>query len=216
LLLSKIATNVKTGCTAAKASASCWHLAQSIGLPKGWITSIVIDPKNVRTIYVAVGQQNPFEFSTTKTGSAKVLVSHDGGDHFTDITGNLPRTEARGLVLRGNQLIVATEVGVFADPAGDGKWTRLGGGLPFGVGAHDLYVDPSGKHLLVSLYGRGAWELTFGSTALTNTSGGKSGSGGGRLVDTGLASWVPYTALALVGTGLVVLARRRRGRSSPR
>lgn len=213
LLLSKIATNVKPGCTAAKASTSCWHLASSIGLPKGWITSIVIDPKNVRTIYVAVGQQNPFEFSTAKTGSAKVLVSHDGGDHFTDITGNLPRTEARGLVLRGNQLIAATEVGVFADPAGDGKWSRLGGGLPFGVGAHDLYVDPSGKHLLVALYGRGAWELTFGSTAVTSTSGGQVTPGsGGTLVDTGLAGWVPFAALGLVGSGLAVLAVRRRRR----
>lgn len=214
LLLSKIATNVKPGCTRAKASSACWRLAPSIGLPKGWITSIVIDPHNVNTIYVAVGQQNPFEFSTTKTGSAKVLVSHDAGDHFTDVTGNLPRTEARGLVLRGNQLIVATEVGVFADAAGDGKWSRLGGGLPLGVGAHDLYIDPSGKHLLVALYGRGAWELTFGSTAVTNTSAGSASSGsGGRLVDTGLAGWVPYLAFGLVGAGLAGVAVRRRRRS---
>ncbi|MDQ1747730.1 MAG: hypothetical protein QOD07_1993 [Frankiaceae bacterium] len=218
LLLSKIATNVKPGCTAAKASTDCWRLAKSIGLPKGWVTSIVIDPKNVKTIYVAVGQQNPFEFSTATTGSAKVLVSHDAGDHFTDITGNLPRTEARGLVVRGNQLIVATEVGVFADAIGDGKWTRLGAGLPFGVGAHDLYVDPSGKHLLVALYGRGAWELTYGSTAVTSTSGGakKPASGGGRLSDTGLSRWVPLSALGLVGAGLAAVRRRRRRSLSPR
>jgi hypothetical protein len=218
LLLSKIATNVKTGCTAAKASSACWHLAKSVGLPKGWITSIVIDPKDVHTLYVSVGQQNPFEYSTATTGSAKVLVSHDGGDHFTDITGNLPRTEARGLVLRGNQLIAATEVGVFADAAGDGKWTRLGGGLPVGVGAHDLYIDPTGKHLLVALYGRGAWELNFASTALTSNSPTpkSAAKGGGRLVDTGLGSWVPFTALALVGSGLVVLARRRRRRATAR
>ena len=216
LLLAKIATNVKTGCTAGKASSSCWHLAKSIGLPKGWITSVVIDPKNVRTIYVSVGQQNPFEFSTATTGSAKVLVSHDAGDHFTDITGNLPRTEARGLALRGNQLFVATEVGVFADAIGDGKWARLGGGLPFGVGAHDLYIDPSGKHLLVALYGRGAWELTFGSSAVTSSSGAQRtpGSGsGGRLVDTGLGTWVPFSALGLVGAALAALAVRRRRRT---
>jgi hypothetical protein len=213
LLLSKIATNVKPGCAAAKASTACWRLAKSIGLPKGWVTSIVIDPKNVNTIYVAVGQQNPFEFSTATTGSAKVLVSHDAGDHFTDITGNLPRTEARGLVVRGNQLIVATEVGVFADAIGDGKWSRLGGGLPFGVGAHDLYVDPSGKHLLVALYGRGAWELTYGSTAVTSTSGGAKTPGPVPvvpLVDTGLSRWVPLSALGLVGAGLVAVRRRRR------
>jgi hypothetical protein len=212
LLLSKIATNVKPGCTAAKASAACWHLAKSIGLPKGWVTSIVIDPKNVRTLYVSVGQQNPFEYSPALTGSAKVLVSHDGGDHFTDITGNLPRTEARGLALRGNQLFVASEVGVFADPAGDGKWARLGSGLPQGVGAHDLYIDPTGKHLLVALYGRGAWQLDFATTALTNTSKTPSThSNGGRLVDTGLGTWVPVTALVLVGAGLLVLRRRRGG-----
>jgi hypothetical protein len=215
LLLSKIATNVKPGCAAAKASSACWHLASSIGLPKGWITSIVIDPKNVRTLYVSVGQQNPFEFSTATTGSAKVLVSHDGGEHFTDITGNLPRTEARGLALRGNQLFVATEVGVFADAVGDGKWARLGGGLPFGVGAHDLYIDPTGKHLLVALYGRGAWQLDFGSTAVTSTSGGPTthAAVNGRLSDTGLAGWVPFSALGLAGAGLVVLGVRRRRRA---
>jgi len=187
-------------------------MAKSIGLPKGWITSIVIDPKNANTIYVAVGQQNPFEFSTATTGSAKVLVSHDAGDHFTDITGNLPRTEARGLAIRGKQLFVATEVGVFADAIGDGKWSRLGGGLPLGVGAHDLYIDPSGQHLLVALYGRGAWELTFGSKAVTSNSPAPIPllRKGGHLVDTGLAGWVPFTAFGLVGAALLAIGVRRR------
>jgi hypothetical protein len=217
LLLTKIATNVKKGCSPAKASTACWHLASSIGLPKGWITSIVIDPKDTRTLYVSVGQQNPFEFSTAETGSAKVLVSHDGGEHFTDITGNLPRTEARGLALRGNHLIVASEVGVFQDAVGDGRWARLGSGLPAGVGVHDLYIDASGRHLLAALYGRGVWELTFPSAATSNTS--KSGStgrsgGGGSLAKTGLATGVPTVGVLLFVTGLALRRRRAAAPSS--
>ena len=214
LLLSKVATNVKAGCKPAKASSSCWHLARSLGLPKGWINTIVIDPHDTRTLYVAVGQQNPFEFDPKVTGSAKVLVSHDGGDHFADITGNLPRTEARGLVLRGNELIVATDVGVFADAIGDGKWSRLGGGLPQGVSAHDLFIDPSGKHLLVAMYGRGAWELTFSSGAATSTTAHASTGAAGRsgaLAGTGMSTWVPLVALGFVVGGLVLLRRRRAG-----
>lgn len=221
LLAAAIVTNVKKGCTPKKASSDCWHFAKSAGLPRGWITSVVIDPKDTNTLYVSVGQQNPFEFSTSETGSAKVLVSHDGGDSFRDITGNLPRTEARGLALRGSHLIAATDVGVFQDPAGDGRWSRLGSALPSGVSIRDLYLDPSGKHLLAATYGRGTWELTFPTGSTSNngpgsgpgTGGGGGGgpqSSGGGLANTGLTAGVPLLALLLLGTGL---ALRRRTRS---
>jgi hypothetical protein len=158
-----------------------------------------------------------FEYDPRVTGSAKVLVSHDGGDHFTDITGDLPRTQARGLVLRGGSLIVATDVGVFQDAAGDGKWARLGAGLPTGVPARDIYLDPTGRHVVVSMYGRGVWELTFptravGSTTRTprRSTGSRSSDRGGSLAASGLPTVVPSSALALVLIGLALAARRSR------
>ncbi|MBV9293433.1 MAG: hypothetical protein JO222_13370, partial [Frankiales bacterium] len=225
LLVSKIETNVKPGCTPAKASSKCWHLAKSIGLPHGWISSVVLDPRDRRTVYVAVGQENLFEYNTKQTGPAKVLVSHDGGDHFTDITGDLPRTEARGLVLRNRNLIVATDVGVFTDSLTGGttsarRWSRLGSGLPQGIVVRDIYLDPSGRHLLAAVYGRGAWELTFAHKAPSSSGPGKSGSptsnggssGGKGLAATGLAPAVGYVALALLALTLFLAAALRRRR----
>jgi hypothetical protein len=168
----------------------------------------VIDPKNVKTVYVAVGQQNPFEYDTSDTGSAKVLVSHDGGDHFTDVTGNLPRTEVRGMVLRAGKLIVGGDVGIFQDAAGDGKWARLGAGLPRGVVVHDLSLNPTGRYLVAAVYGRGAWVLDFGTTASSSSGPGAGGSptaggaggAGGSLSDTGGSPVVPIAALVLLVT----------------
>ena len=224
LLVSKLATNVKPGCKPAKMSTSCWHIAKGVGLPHGWISSVVIDPKNVNTVYVAIGQENPFEFSTADTGAAKVLVSHDGGDHFSDVTGNLPRTEVRGMVLRAGKLIVGSDVGVFQDAAGDGKWARLGSSLPRGVVIHDLYLDPTGRYLAAAAYGRGAWVLDFGAKAASSngpgaggapTAGGGGGGGNGTLSDTGSSPLVPIVAVVLLVVAGVTARWWRRLRTLP-
>ncbi|HET7312098.1 MAG TPA: hypothetical protein VFJ17_12325 [Mycobacteriales bacterium] len=217
LLVSTLATNVKTGCKPAKASTKCWHLAKGIGLPHGWISSVVIDPKDTKTVYVAIGQENLFEYDTKDTGSAKVLVSHDGGDHFTDVTGNLPRTEVRGMVLRAGRLIVGSDVGVFQDAAGDGKWARLGAALPRGVVVRDIYLDPTGRYLVAAPYGRGAWMLDFGGKAASSNGPGAGGSpiaggaggAGGSLSDTGGSPLVPIAAVVLLAVAAALHRRRR-------
>ena len=57
------------------------------------------------------------ERSATRTrGSARAMSSSatNGGQTFTDVSGNLPEVPATSVTLRGRQLIVGTDVGVFA------------------------------------------------------------------------------------------------------
>ena len=126
----EIGTNVKAGCTAKKADAACWHVAKNIGLPHEQISGIAVDPNDARTIYVSLRQYLLLGADPKITGTQKVMVSHDAGDHFTDLTGNLPRADAHAISWRDGQLIIATDVGIFTTTAGSTTWSRLGSGLP--------------------------------------------------------------------------------------
>lgn len=173
-LRAEIATNVKQGCTPKPGTSACWHKAAGKGLPKGYPTGIAIDPSHQHTIYVTVAELNPYGYPVKKTGSARVLVSHDGGAYFSDLTRNLPGGSVYGVVYRAGHLIVATDTGVYQSKVG-GRWSHLGGGLPGGVVVRDLYLDPTGRHLVVSLYGRGAWELDLGADAVNSNGPGRRG-----------------------------------------
>jgi hypothetical protein len=157
----KIATNVKPGCTAAELSTDCWHLAASNGLPHEQVSGIAVDPTNPSTIFVSLRQMIVMGADPHVTGDQKVMVSHDGGENFTDLTGDMPRADAHRIVLRNGQLYVATDVGVFTAPAGGTKWERFGTGLPQ-VTYRSMQLDPTGRYLTLGAYGRGAWTYDFG------------------------------------------------------
>jgi hypothetical protein len=219
-LTAKIATNVKQGCTPQPGANACWHKEAGKGLPKGYPTGIAIDPLHQHTIYVSFGELNPYGYPVKKTGSARVLVSHDGGGYFTDLTRNLPSGSVYNVVYRAGHLIVATDTGVYTSRVG-GRWSHLGSGLPRGITVRDLYLDPTGRHLLVSLYGRGAWEIDLGSTAANSNGPGPGGrphaaaSAGATAAGLGHSAsgrgLLPYAALTLMVVALGVARRRLRG-----
>jgi hypothetical protein len=171
----EIASNVKQGCTPKAGSSDCWHKSAGHGLPKGYPTGIAIDPRHPDTIYVTFASLNPYGYPVKKTGKAKVLVSHNGGETFSDLTRNLPSGSVYGVVYRAGHLIVASDTGVYQSKIG-GRWAHLGAALPRGVVVRDLYLDPTGRHLLVSLYGRGAWELDLGADAPNSNGPGRRGA----------------------------------------
>ena len=175
VITDKIATNVQANCTPAKASTNCWHLAASNGLPHEQVSGIAVDPNDPKTIYVSLRQFIVMGADPAVTGAQKVMVSHDGGENFTDLTGNLPstsggqRADAHRIVLRGGQLYVATDVGIFTAPAGSTQWSRFDRGLPQ-VTYRSMKLDPTGRYLVAGAYGRGGWVYDFGAPAgATNT-----------------------------------------------
>ncbi len=211
-----VATNVgKAGCTPTKASTKCWHLAAGKGLPHVAIQAAVIDPANVRTVFVGLTENSNIGYDQKVVGAARVMVSHDAGEHFTDLTGNLPHSNIRDLVVRDGRLIAAGDNGVFTAPLGSSHWSRLGKGLPQ-VRIYDLDLDRTGRYLSVAAYGRGVWVLDFAAKATTSSAGPSAGTptraavARGSLAATGLDSRLPWLAVCALLVGAVATRRRRR------
>ena len=171
-----IATNVSGDAPPAPGSPNGWHIATARGLPHRIITSMAIDPSNVRHIFVALGSSTlrPYVPAgvlgnydvSPKAGS--IYESRDAGNTFHDVSGNLPRIGAAWVTLHRRQLVVATAVGVFASTTGVSarrvtrlRYGVLGRGLP-AVPVFSLTFSPADPDLIVAAtFGRGVWSYRF-------------------------------------------------------
>lgn len=216
-----LATNVgKAGCTPKKQSSACWHLAAGKGLPHVSIAAVAIDPADTRTVYVGLLENSNIGYDQKVVGAQRVMVSHDAGEHFTDLTGDLPHSNIRDLVVRDGQLVAAGDNGVFTAKAGSTSWSRLGSGLPQ-VRIYDLDLDRTGRYLSVAAYGRGVWVLDLGAKATTSSTGpgtarasaagARPATGGASLAATGADARLPWLAGAALLGALLLVRRRARG-----
>lgn len=124
------------------------------GLPNRYITSILVDPVEVNHLWVTVSG-----FSRRwipAAGIGHVFESTDGGASFTDISADLPDIPTNDIVMVGDDLVVATDVGVFV--LAGGSWSEYGSGLP-NVSVLDLALQPEGSQLMATTHGRGVWLL---------------------------------------------------------
>ena len=204
VVTAKIATNVRPGCTPVKAATNCWHMAASEGLPHEQISDIAVDPSNPKTIYVSLRQMIVMGADARVTGKQKVMVSHDGGETFKDLTGNLPIADVHRIGLRNGHLYVATDVGMFTSVAGSKKWARFGTGIPQ-VAIRSMRFDLTGRYLVAGVYGRGAWVYDFGAPAKTSAGPAHAAitlSAGGSGATSG---WMHQAATGLLGLLLLVL-----------
>jgi hypothetical protein len=165
-----IATNV--GGTAAPGwlTSDGWHFAAAKGLPNRYITWIEVDPSDTtgKTIYVTLGGYSSHWIppgavgeDTTGVGTGHVFVSHDAGETFTDISGDLPDAPADAVLPVGGKLVVGTDVGAFVSTDAGATWNILGD-LP-AMPVVRFSVDPSNANrIIAATYGRGVWAYTFG------------------------------------------------------
>ena len=207
----RIATNVSPGCHAVRATSACWHMAASKGLPHEQISDIVVDPSNPRTIYVSLRQLIVMGADARVTGKQKVMVSHNGGESFSDLTGNLPIADGHRIALRNGRLYVATDVGIFTSAAGSKKWERFGRGLPQ-VAFRSMRFDLTGRYLVAGAYGRGAWVYDFGKPSRSFAAGSTAPTGGWFSLDSLRRSGPPALLAVLL---LVVLGAGVRRRPTP-
>ena len=200
-----LATNVtrdpKTAGTAAG-----WHIAKMQGLPDRYITSVRMDPSNPAVVYVTLGgygrrwiAPGALGDDTSKVGTGHVFRSGDGGDHFVDITGNLPDVPANWTIVHNGHLVVATDVGVFESGGTHGEsYQVLGNGMP-SVPVFHLTIDPSNPdRLIAATYGRGVYDFTY-----------PTGGIGPVLPEAPIAALLPLAAVA----AWWVIRRRRHGRA---
>jgi hypothetical protein len=173
-----LATNVGGNKPPKQLSSNGWHIAKKKGLPNRNIASIAIKPKNPKKVYVALGgyarSWTPPNFldKNLRVGRGHIFVSRDAGNHFRNVSANLPNTPANWVALRGRQILVATDVGVYASKPGKKcrnyasrkchLYQLLGRGLPK-TQISTVRVAPCDKNLLtVATFGAGVWQYRFG------------------------------------------------------
>jgi photosystem II stability/assembly factor-like uncharacterized protein len=213
-----IATNVGGSQPPKRNTSQGWHIAAAHGLPTRYISSIRMDPADPRTVYVTLGgygrkwaPPGAVKEDVSKVGTGHVFKSTDAGEHFTDITGDLPDVPANWVIVRGGQLVVGTDIGVFASSDTNGSsWGVLGSGLP-NVPITHLSLKPGDPNTLVAAtYGRGVYLYHFDAPP---PAGGSGGVGGIRQACTAGAGFAHFTARPR-GHGLRVNAIARRGGST--
>ncbi|MBA3364801.1 MAG: hypothetical protein H0U03_03315 [Actinobacteria bacterium] len=177
---SGIATNVGGAAPPKRMSSDGWHIAKAQGLPERFITSVQIDPTDAtkKTVYVTLGGYSrrwvppgTLQDKSTAVGEGHLFRSTDGGETFTDVSGTLPDVPATWVTVRGKQLIVGTDVGVFATGTKGGTTFAYLNGLPV-VPISTMNLKPDDPNLLVvATYGRGIWTYCFGEPLPGTTAG---------------------------------------------
>jgi len=120
----------------------------SSGIPKRWITRIRVHPEDFRNAYLTVSGY----------GTGHVFATHDAGETWLDISGDLPDIPVNSLVISSQSdavLFIATDIGVWVTRNSGSTWRRYGTGLP-NVVAYDLAADSTDR-LVAATYGRGMW-----------------------------------------------------------
>lgn len=208
-----LATNVQAGCEPSPGTDECWQIMPAKGLPNRYITDIEIDAKDPETVYVTVGGYGRRWFKPADdapgVGEGHVFVSKDAGATFTNLSGRgaqrLPDVPADAIVLRDDQLIVGTDVGVFTSSIKGGSWSRLGTGLP-NVSTFDINLDPTGKKMVAATHGRGVWVFEFAARAARPPVTAPVRPSGGSLPATGAA---PLAVVGVLLLGAAWFTRRR-------
>jgi hypothetical protein len=147
-----------------------WHVTAHKGLPNRVITSVAMDPADHSTMYVTLGAGASRYWApigsqgedASDTAGGFVYKSTDAGETFTDVTGDLPKVQATWVLVRGGQLVVSDEIGVFASRDTTGAhWAPLGTDLP-PVATYSISLKPGDDSTLVAAtYGRGVYTYKF-------------------------------------------------------
>jgi len=135
-----------------------WHQVSTTGLPNRYIAGVTVDPANPAHVYAIFnGYSRRF---VPGGGVGHVFETFNGGQSWTDISGNLPDIASDALVLDHGKLALATDAGVFTAREGESAgtfWFRLGAGLP-NASVNDLTTGP-GDYIYAATHGRGVWRI---------------------------------------------------------
>ena len=96
-------------------------------LPNRPVAGFAVDRSNYRIAYAAY---NGYDEATPKT-PGHVFATTDGGQSWTNISGNLPDAPVNSIILDPsypNTLYAGTDVGAFVTYNGGAHWTLLGAG----------------------------------------------------------------------------------------
>ncbi|MCP5053495.1 MAG: hypothetical protein GY940_40390 [bacterium] len=130
-----------------------------------YITDAAFHPFNPDIIWVTIGGYGRWNSQFTwwnipyEIDKPKVFYSTDGGNGWTDISGQIPNVPATCIVIDPYSLGVylGTDLGVFYSASGTGDWEPFDNGLP-NVIVTEMEIHESARKIVAATYGRGLWE----------------------------------------------------------
>jgi uncharacterized repeat protein (TIGR01451 family) len=148
---------------AVTADAPTWRDVTASNLPNRPVTQIAVDRSNSRIAYLSYAGFS----AATPTNAGHLFKTTNGGDSWTDVSGDLPDLPVNSVVLDPSfpdTLYAGTDIGPYVTTDGGGSWSRLGTAMPK-VAAWQLDFDPTRRLLVDGTHGRGAYSIADGSTA---------------------------------------------------
>jgi LPXTG-motif cell wall-anchored protein len=180
-------------------------------VPGEYVTRMAIDLVDPLKMYAT--------FSGYRSGdnAAYVVASYDGGDTWTNISGNLPEAPVNDIVIIGDDLAVGTDVGVFITKDKGATWLAVGDNLPK-VPVTDIRYHSKSNRIFAATFGRSGWSTAYPGARVPlptfpkpNTGGGAPApTGPGTIPSTGGSPLVPAAGVLLLGAAGFVALRRRR------
>lgn len=131
-----------------------------------YVLALLVDKDNSNILYAGWGG----------FASGNLKKSTDGGNSWSDISGDLPDAPVRSIVRNpnnANYLYVGTEVGVFTSENQGSSWFTTNDG-PANVSVDQLFWYDNST-LVAATHGRGIFKITVNN----GSGGGGGGSGGG-------------------------------------
>ncbi|OQY75695.1 MAG: hypothetical protein B6D45_05390 [Ignavibacteriales bacterium UTCHB3] len=123
---------------------------RTAGLPNRYVTDVVVNRKAPNDIFVSLSGYN------LDQSNPHVFLSHNFGENWTDISGNLPDVPVNSIIVdpeRDSVLFIGTDVGVFFTKNLGATWYPLGEGLPNSPVFDLVYHAPS-QVLYAGTHGR--------------------------------------------------------------
>ncbi len=126
----------------------------------GTISYVSVDPDDEDIIYAT---------NSGFSNGNKLFLSADGGDSWTNFSGNLPNVVTHCVFYEGGakeKVYVGNDLGVYYYDNTKTNWELFSDGLPNAI-VTELEMNPSTKRLFASTYGRGVWYFDTDLTVTT-------------------------------------------------
>lgn len=123
-------------------------------LPDIYVTRTTVDPTDEDVAYVT--------YSGFRQGDDRQLVfrTADGGATWQDISGDLPAAPVNDILIAGDDLVVAQDVGVYASGDLGETWLRVGDDLPLAPILDIRHHEPTGT-VTAATFGRGIYRTAL-------------------------------------------------------
>lgn len=123
-------------------------------LPNRFVSQVAMHPNDDLTAYVAFSGYRSLDYTP------HIFKTIDGGQNWTDISGNLPSIPINDVVISAtdNYLYVATDTAVWYSTNQGSYWNILGDNLPIGIVA-DIKIHEPTNTLYAGTFGRSLFSI---------------------------------------------------------